>query len=94
MGDAACGARHRNRKDRTQALLDREQELVAGYPEMGHNALVCVSAPDLHQLEDDCEIVEQLAREAGIELKVIDARQDLAWAASLPFGLAPRHLVA
>lgn len=84
-------ARHRRA---TQALLDREQELVAGYPEMGHNALVCVSAPDLDQLEDDCEIVEQLAREAGIELKVIDARQDLAWAASLPFGLAPRHLVA
>ncbi len=84
-------ARHRRA---TQALLDREQELVAGYPEMGHTALVCVSAPSLEQLEDDCEIVEQLAREAGIELKVIDARQDLAWAASLPFGLAPRHLVA
>lgn len=83
-------ARHRRA---TQALLDREEELVAGYAEMGHLALVCVSAPDLDQLEDDCEIVEQLAREAGIELRVLDARQDLAWAATLPFGLAPRHLL-
>ncbi len=84
-------ARHRRA---TQALLDREEELVAGYSEMGHLALVCVSAPDLDQLEDDCEIVEQLAREAGIELRVLDARQDLGWAATLPFGLAPRHLLA
>ena len=81
-------ARHRRA---TQALLDREQELVAGYPEMGHTALVTVSAPTLDQLEDDCEVVEQLAREVGIELRTIDGRQDLAWACSLPFGLAPRH---
>jgi len=81
-------ARHRRA---TQALLDREEELVAGFPEMGHNALVSVSAPDLDQLEDSCEIVEQLAREVGIELKVVDARQDLAWASSLPFGLAARN---
>ncbi len=84
-------ARHRRA---TQALLDREDELVAGYAEMGHLALICVSAPDLEALDDDCEIVEQLAREAGIEVRVLDARQDLAWAASLPFGLAPRHLLA
>jgi hypothetical protein len=81
-------ARHRRA---TQALLDREEELVAGFPEMGHNALVCVSAADLDQLENDCEVVEQLAREVGIELKVVDALQDLAWACSLPFGLVVRH---
>lgn len=81
-------ARHRRA---TQALLDREQELVAGYPEMGHTALVTVSASTLEQLEDDCDVVEQLGREAGIELRVLDGRQDLAWACSLPFGLAPRH---
>ena len=84
-------ARHRRA---TQALLDREEELVAGYAEMGHLALVCVSATDLDQLDDDCEVIEQLAREAGIELRSLDARHDLAWAASLPFGLAPRHLLA
>lgn len=84
-------ARHRRA---TQALLDREEELVAGYAEMGHLALVSVAAPDLDRLEDDCEIIEQAAREAGLELRAIDARQDLAWAASLPFGLAPRHLLS
>lgn len=84
-------ARHRRA---TQALLDREEELVAGYAEMGHLALVCVSASDPDQLDDDCEVIEQLAREAGIELRILDARQDLAWASSLPFGLAPRHLLA
>jgi hypothetical protein len=84
-------ARHRRA---TQALLDREEELVAGYAEMGHLALVCVSASDSEQLDDDCEVIEQLARETGIELRLLDARQDLAWAASLPFGLAPRHLLA
>lgn len=83
-------ARHRRA---TQALLDREDELVAGYAEMGHLAVVCVSAPDLEQLDDDSEVIEQLAREAGIELRLLDARQDLAWASSLPFGLAPRHLL-
>jgi hypothetical protein len=34
-------ARHRRA---TQALLDREEELVAGYPEMGYAGLVTVSA--------------------------------------------------
>ncbi|MDP9441653.1 MAG: hypothetical protein M3P34_05650 [Actinomycetota bacterium] len=81
-------ARHRRA---TQTLLDREQELVAGYPEMGHTALVTVSAPTLDQLENDCEVVEQLGREVGIELRTVDGRQDLAWACSLPFGLAPRR---
>jgi hypothetical protein len=84
-------ARHRRA---TQALLDREEELVAGYAEMGHLALVSVAAPDLDQLDDDCDVVEQAAREAGLDVRPVDARQDLAWASSLPFGLAPRHLLS
>lgn len=84
-------ARHRRA---TQALLDREEELVAGYTEMGHLALVSVAAPDLDQLEDDCDVLEQAAREAGLDVRPVDARQDLAWASSLPFGLAPRHLLS
>lgn len=84
-------ARHRRA---TQALLDREEELVAGFAEMGYLALLDIAAPDRDQLDRDCEAVEQLARESGIELRVLEARQDLAWAATLPFGLAPRHLLA
>jgi hypothetical protein len=84
-------ARHRRA---TQALLDREEELVAGYPEMAYAGLVTVSARDLDELEDHGEVIEQLARETGMDLRVLDARQDLGWAAALPLGLAPTHLFA
>lgn len=83
-------ARHRRA---TQSLLDREQELVAGFAEMGYAALVSVCATSEDQLEEHAEIVEQLAREAGMELRCLDGRQDLAWAAALPLGLAPRNLL-
>lgn len=84
-------ARHRRA---TQALLDREEELVSGFPEMAYAGLVTVSAPDLDTLEEHGEIVEQLARENGMDLRLLDARQDIAWAAGLPLGLAPSTLVA
>ncbi|HEY9557426.1 MAG TPA: SCO6880 family protein, partial [Acidimicrobiales bacterium] len=84
-------ARHRRA---TQALLDREEELVAGYPEMGYAGLVSVSARTLDELDEHSEIIEQLARENGMDLRVLDARQDLGWAAALPLGLAPSTLLA
>lgn len=84
-------ARHRRA---TQALLDREEELVAGYPETGYLGLVTVSARTLDELEEHAEIIEQVARETGMDLRVLDARQDIAWAAALPLGLAPSTLVA
>lgn len=76
----------------TQALLDREQEVVSGFAEMGYAALVTVSARSVEELDEHGEIVEQLAREAGMELRCLDGRQDVAWAAALPLGLAPRNL--
>jgi hypothetical protein len=84
-------ARHRRA---TQALLDREEELVAGYPEVAYAGLVTVSAPSLELLDAHGEIVEQLAREHGMDIRVLDARQDVAWAAALPLGLAPSTLLA
>lgn len=85
-------ARHRRA---TQALLDREEELVAGYAEMTYCGLVAVSAQNEDELERHGEVLEQLAREAGMELRPLDGRQDLAWAAAaLPLGLAPRTLLA
>lgn len=83
-------ARHRRA---TQSLLDREQELVAGFAEMGYAALISVCAASEEELDDHAEMVEQLAREAGMELRCLDARQDLAWAAALPLGLAPKNLL-
>lgn len=84
-------ARHRRA---TQALLDREEELVAGYPEMGYAGLVTVSARTIEDLDEHSEVVEQLARENGMDLRVLDARQDIGWAAALPLGLAPSTLLA
>ena len=84
-------ARHRRA---TQSLLDREEELVAGYSEIGYAGLVTVTAADPEQLEDHAEIIEQLARESGMELRCLDGRQDLGWAAALPLGLAPRTLLS
>lgn len=84
-------ARHRRA---TQALLDREDELVAGYPEMGYLGLVTVTAPSAVLLEEQSEIVEQLAREHGMDLRALDGRHDLGWAATLPLGLAPSTLMA
>lgn len=84
-------ARHRRA---TQALLDREEELISGYPEMAYAGLVTVTAHDLDTLDDHGEILEQLARESGMDLRLLDARQDLAWAAALPLGLAPSTLLA
>lgn len=83
-------ARHRRV---TQALLEREQELVAGFAEMGYVGLISVCAPSESELDDHAQVVEQLAREAGMELRCLDARQDLAWAAALPLGLAPKNLL-
>jgi hypothetical protein len=84
-------ARHRRA---TQALLDREEELVAGYPEIAYAGLVTVSARSLDDLEEHAAIVEQLARESGMDARLLDARQDVAWAAALPLGLAPSTLLA
>lgn len=83
-------ARHRRS---TQALLDREDELVAGYAEMTYVGLVGVTGSTEDELKASCELVEQLARETGLELRSLDGRQDLAWAANLPLGIAPRSLL-
>lgn len=84
-------ARHQRAAD---TLLEREQELIAGFPEMAYTGLVTVAASTQEELDDHCEVVEQLAREAGLDLRVLDGRQDVAWAAALPLGLAPKTLLA
>lgn len=70
----------------TEALLEREQELVAGW--------AGVAATSEDELEEHAQVIEQLVHESGMDLRVLDGRQDLAWAAALPLGLAPRSLLA
>lgn len=78
----------------TQALLEREEELVAGYAEVAYAGVVTVSADSAEDLDEESAIVEQLARECGMELRALDGRHDLGWATALPLGLAPKTLLA
>ena len=48
----------------------------------------------LFTTDEQGEVLEQLARENGMDLRVLHARQDVAWAAALPLGLAPSTLLA
>ena len=96
--DAATKEEHGRRVDArhrraTEALLEREQELVAGFAEMTYVGLVSVAATSEDELDEHSRTVEQLAHESGMDLRVLDGRQDLAWAAVLPLGLAPRSLL-
>ena len=65
-------ARHRRA---TEALLEREQELVAGFAEMAYVGLVSVAATSEDELEEHSRTVEQLAHESGMDLRVLDGRQ-------------------
>ncbi|MDP9335449.1 MAG: hypothetical protein M3Q30_19380 [Actinomycetota bacterium] len=84
------GARHRRAQSE---VLDREAELVAGYGEFEFVGFVIVTAPDLDELDHSCAEYEQAAAQAGLELRRLDGRHDLALACALPIGrgIAPRR---
>jgi hypothetical protein len=71
-----------------QAVHDLEAELAAGHTEVLYLGLVSVSAPTVDELDAVARRTEQAARAHGMGLRVLHGRQDLAWAATLPFGLA------
>lgn len=77
------GARHQRAHDDVDA---RERELVAGYAELEYVGLVIITAPTLDELRDAGEDYEQVALGAGIELRRLDGRHDLAVACALPVG--------
>ena len=83
------GAGHRRAQT---AVLDREAELVAGYPEFTYAGLVVVTAAHREGLDTASAEVIQVAAAAGIDLRPLHGRHDIAVAASLPLarGLAPR----
>jgi hypothetical protein len=77
------GARHRRQHAELQA---RESELVAGYGEFEYVGFVIVTAPDRDTLEQSCAEYEQVAAQAGLELRRLDGRHQLALACGLPIG--------
>jgi hypothetical protein len=80
------GARHRRAE---QAVLEREAELVAGYAELEFAGFVTVTATDEEALARSCAEYEQAAAQAGLELRPLDGRQDVAFVCSLPLGRGP-----
>ncbi len=73
-------------RKRLDDVNTREHELAQGHPEFRFAGLVTVTAPDLDVLDDACAAVEQSAAQALIDLRPLEARHDLGWAASLPLG--------
>lgn len=80
----------------SQAVLDREQELVAGYAEFAYVGLVDVSARDEAELERAAEELVQVAAAVGMDLRPLHGRHDLAVAALLPLArtVAPTGLLS
>ena len=87
------GAHHRRA---SQAVEEREEELVAGFAELAYAGVVDVCAPTAEALERACADIMQISAGCGIELHSLDRRHDQAVAACLPLtrGLALRGLSA
>lgn len=77
------GARHHRSRD---AVEEREAELVAGYSEVGVVGLVVATATSETELNTASTQLTQAASAAGLELRQLDGRHDLALAAALPLG--------
>ena len=82
-GGFRIGARHRRAQ---AAVLEREAELVAGYHELEHAGFVTVSAHDEATLARSCAEYEQVAAQAGLELRALDGRHELGLVCALPLG--------
>lgn len=77
------GARHRRAQ---RAVVEREAELVSGYAELEYAGFVTVTAADEAALARACAEYEQVAAQAGLELRALDGRHDLGFVCSLPVG--------
>jgi hypothetical protein len=90
-GGFRVGAHHRRAQ---AAVLERESELVAGYLELEYAGFVTVTASDTGALGRCCAEYEQIAAQAGLELRALDGRHDVGLVCSLPVGrgLAPRRV--
>jgi hypothetical protein len=70
-------------------VLAREQELVAGYPELAYAGFLTVTANDAEALDSESADWEQIAAQCGIELRALDGQHHLGLVTALPLGRAP-----
>ncbi|HXQ43008.1 MAG TPA: SCO6880 family protein [Acidimicrobiales bacterium] len=82
-GGFLATARRRREED---VLVQREGELADGHASFRFSGYVTVSASDTDALEEACGRVEQVAGQAGLELRRCYGDQALAFTCTLPFG--------
>ncbi|MEW6470930.1 MAG: SCO6880 family protein [Actinomycetota bacterium] len=75
------GAAHHRQ---TQAVEEREAELVSGHPELDYVGVVVVTAADQAALTRDAATLAQAAAAAGVELRPLDGRHLAALGVTLP----------
>lgn len=80
--------RAQHRRAETE-VLSREAELVAGYAELRFCGFLTVTAPTLDVLDGHCAEWEQVAAQAGLELRALDGQHDLGLLVGLPLGQGP-----
>jgi hypothetical protein len=82
-GGFLATARRRREED---VLVEREGELADGHASFRFSGYVTVSASDADALDDACGRVEQMAGQAGLELRRCYGDQALAFTCTLPLG--------
>jgi hypothetical protein len=82
-GGFLATARRRREED---ILAQREGELADGHASFRFSGYVTVSAPEIDLLEEACGRVEQVAGQAGLELRRCYGDQAVALTCTLPFG--------
>jgi hypothetical protein len=70
----------------TEAVAEREEELVAGYRELTYAGVVTVTARSVEDLERVSDDLCQKGAEQGVELRALHGRHDQAFAVCLPLG--------
>ena len=74
------------RRREEEVLAQREAELADGHASFRFSGYVTVSAPDTDALDEACGRLEQVAGQAGLELRRCYGDQALAFTCTLPFG--------
>jgi hypothetical protein len=74
------------RRREEEVLVEREGELADGHASFRFSGYVTVTATDSEELEQICGRMEQVAGQAGLELRRCYGDQALAFTCTLPFG--------
>jgi len=74
------------RRREEEVLVEREGELADGHASFRFSGYVTVSAADTDALDGACGRLEQVAGQAGLELRRCYGDQALAFTCTLPFG--------